>query len=64
MDHEGEMEFNRPSHLFFEGQKLFLFELPAPVEVKANLANGNGKRVPAVAPIPANGPTRCLSRSH
>ena len=42
MNHQGQLHFYRPLDLFLEGFQLFLLKLPAPIVVKAYLADGDG----------------------
>ena len=39
--HQGQIIFNRPTHLFFEGFKLLLLKFSTPIEIKSNLTNGD-----------------------
>ena len=46
MNHQGQLQLHGPPNLLFESQQLFLFELPAPIVVEADLADGNGSLPP------------------
>jgi hypothetical protein len=43
VDHQRQTGLHTPAHLFLEGEQLLLFELTAPIEVEADLADGNDK---------------------
>jgi len=41
VDHQRQAHLHRPAYLFLEGFQLFLLELTAPLEIKANFTNGD-----------------------